>query len=127
MIDESTSTELRIEAAVILGSLAKGTEENIKGLIEAGAISVLLKGTYKYSNAKVFFSFGPTEIGTYGNLKIEVGAISVLSKVLVHTNVVQLHYKSVILDTVNPWICENLWTKAAMFTLGGVHISEVFL
>ena len=44
MIDENMPLELRIESAVVLGSLAKGTEENIRGLLEAGTISVLLKG-----------------------------------------------------------------------------------
>jgi len=46
MINESNEVELRIESAVVLGSLAKGTEDNIRGLIEAGAVSVLLKGEY---------------------------------------------------------------------------------
>jgi hypothetical protein len=50
MINESNPIELRIESAVVLGSLAKGTEDNIRGLIEAGAISVLLKGNYTYSH-----------------------------------------------------------------------------
>ena len=44
MINEGNPIELRIESAVVLGSLARGTEDNIRGLIEAGAISVLLKG-----------------------------------------------------------------------------------
>ncbi len=44
MIDENMPVELRIESAVVLGSFAKGTEENIRGLIEAGCMSVLLKG-----------------------------------------------------------------------------------
>ena len=48
MINESNHIELRIESAVVLGSLAKGTEDNIRGLIEAGAVSVLLKGKYIY-------------------------------------------------------------------------------
>ena len=44
MIDENMAIELRIESAVVLGSFAKGTEENVRLLIEAGCISVLLKG-----------------------------------------------------------------------------------
>ena len=46
MIDENMPIELRIESAVVLGSLAKGTEDNIRALVEAGCISVLLKGRY---------------------------------------------------------------------------------
>ncbi|KAK2141288.1 hypothetical protein LSH36_1127g00056 [Paralvinella palmiformis] len=51
MINESNEVELRIESAVVLGSLAKGTEDNIRGLIEAGAVSVLLKDI-SHSNLK---------------------------------------------------------------------------
>ena len=45
MLDENMPLDLRIESAVVLGSLAKGNEGNILALIEAGCISVLLKGT----------------------------------------------------------------------------------
>ena len=38
------SLELKVESAVVLGSIAKGTEDNIRSLIDAGAISVLFKG-----------------------------------------------------------------------------------
>ena len=44
MIDESKSLELRLNAAIVLGSLAKGSEENIQSLLDSGCISVLLKG-----------------------------------------------------------------------------------
>ena len=45
MIEEGVSLELKVESAVVLGSIAKGTEDNIRSLIDAGAISVLFKGT----------------------------------------------------------------------------------
>ena len=45
MIDEDTPIELRTEAAVVLGSIAKGTEENVSTLIDQGCVLVLLKGT----------------------------------------------------------------------------------
>ena len=44
MIDEDTPIELRTEAAVVMGSIAKGTEENVLSLIDEGCVSVLLKG-----------------------------------------------------------------------------------
>ena len=44
MIEENVSLELKVESAVVLGSIAKGTEDNIRSLIDAGAISVLFKG-----------------------------------------------------------------------------------
>ncbi|ESO98508.1 hypothetical protein LOTGIDRAFT_201652 [Lottia gigantea] len=46
MEDESVSSEIRIEAAVILGSVAKGTENHIQSLIDAGCVQVTLKGIY---------------------------------------------------------------------------------
>ncbi|PVD37988.1 hypothetical protein C0Q70_00591 [Pomacea canaliculata] len=49
MIDESIPLELRTEAAVVLGSLAKGTEENIQQLVNAGAVPTLLKGLFNNS------------------------------------------------------------------------------
>lgn len=44
MIDEDTPIELRTEAAVVMGSIAKGTDENVLSLIDEGCVSVLLKG-----------------------------------------------------------------------------------
>ncbi len=44
MVDDTVSLELKVESAVVLGSIAKGTEENIRSLIDAGCVSVLLKG-----------------------------------------------------------------------------------
>ena len=44
MLDDTLCIELRHECAIVLGSLAKGTREDILALIDAGAISVLLKG-----------------------------------------------------------------------------------
>ncbi|XP_074644950.1 armadillo repeat-containing protein 8-like isoform X2 [Tubulanus polymorphus] len=51
MIDENCDVQLMIESAVVLGSLSKGTEEDIQGLIENGCVSVLLKGIF-HSNLK---------------------------------------------------------------------------
>ncbi|XP_064646417.1 armadillo repeat-containing protein 8-like isoform X2 [Lineus longissimus] len=44
MIEEKSGPEMMTESAVVLGSLAKGTEENVQGLIDTGCVSVLLKG-----------------------------------------------------------------------------------
>ena len=44
LIDESVPQELRTEAAIVLGSLAWGTEENIQQLVGVGAVPVLLRG-----------------------------------------------------------------------------------
>ena len=45
MLDENMPLDLQIESAVVLGSLAKGSEANIHVLVDAGCLSVLLKGT----------------------------------------------------------------------------------
>lgn len=44
MIEEKSGPEMMTESAVVLGSLAKGTEDNVQGLIDTGSVSVLLKG-----------------------------------------------------------------------------------
>lgn len=44
MVDDLKPQELRTEGAVVLGSLAKGTDDNIQQLVSAGAVPVLLKG-----------------------------------------------------------------------------------
>ncbi|XP_069108319.1 armadillo repeat-containing protein 8-like [Argopecten irradians] len=44
MIDDDADVGLRTEAAIVLGSLAKGTEENIQHLVDSGCVTVLLKG-----------------------------------------------------------------------------------
>ena len=41
---ESSSTELRTECAVVLGSLAMGTENNVKSLLDCHIIPALLQG-----------------------------------------------------------------------------------
>ena len=45
MIEDGVSLELKVESAVVLGSIAKGTEDNIRSLIDGGAVSVLFKGS----------------------------------------------------------------------------------
>ena len=50
MIDESVPQDLRLEAAVVLGSLAWGTEENIYHLVNAGAVPVLLRGINQFND-----------------------------------------------------------------------------
>ncbi|XP_070535993.1 armadillo repeat-containing protein 8-like [Ptychodera flava] len=42
--DFSSSPELLLESAVVLGSLAKGTDDNIRSLLNANAVPILLKG-----------------------------------------------------------------------------------
>lgn len=44
LMDEQSSPELLVETAVILGSLAKGTDEHVRSLIDAGVIPALLNG-----------------------------------------------------------------------------------
>lgn len=44
IIDEDIPVELRTESAIVLGSLAKGTAENINCLVDSGCVAVLLKG-----------------------------------------------------------------------------------
>lgn len=44
IIDEDIPVELRTESAIVLGSLAKGTTENINCLVDSGCVAVLLKG-----------------------------------------------------------------------------------
>jgi len=43
---ESSSTELRTECAVVLGSLAMGTENNVKSLLDCHIIPALLQGIF---------------------------------------------------------------------------------
>lgn len=42
----SSSLELRTECAVVLGSLAMGTENNIKSLVDCHIIPALLQGSH---------------------------------------------------------------------------------
>lgn len=44
IIDDGVPIELRTEAAIVLGSLAKGTEQDLVMLVNAGSVSVLLIG-----------------------------------------------------------------------------------
>ena len=44
--DSSLPIELRTEAAVTLGSLAKGTEAHVKQLIDVGLVPLLLNSKY---------------------------------------------------------------------------------
>lgn len=44
ILREESHPQLLCETAVILNSLAKGTEENIKSLLDAGVLQALLQG-----------------------------------------------------------------------------------
>ena len=50
MIDDATDMSLKRESAILLGSFAKGTEENVANLIDSGCISVLLKGENEFNS-----------------------------------------------------------------------------
>jgi armadillo repeat-containing protein 8 len=41
---ESSPPSVRVEAVVILGSIAKGTEEHVRALVEMNIMPVLVKG-----------------------------------------------------------------------------------
>lgn len=43
---ETSSTELKTECAVVLGSLAMGTENNVKSLLDCHIIPALLQGIF---------------------------------------------------------------------------------
>ena len=43
LVDEEAPQQLRTDAAIIMGSIAKGTTENINTLVEEGCVTVLLK------------------------------------------------------------------------------------
>ena len=58
----SSSLELRTECAVVLGSLAMGTENNIKSLVDCHIIPALLQGWGGHS----FTSAGGTSLGDPG-------------------------------------------------------------
>ncbi|XP_064598318.1 armadillo repeat-containing protein 8-like [Liolophura sinensis] len=90
MIDDVTPIELRTEAAVVLGSLAKGVEENIDCLVEAGTVSVLLKGlsnnNLKYVEAclrclRIIFSSSLTAVDfIYQDATVIPHLINIISK-----------------------------------------------
>ncbi|XP_035221670.1 armadillo repeat-containing protein 8-like isoform X3 [Stegodyphus dumicola] len=44
LLDKNCSNELMVETAVTLGSLAKGTDKHVEELVQAGLISVVLRG-----------------------------------------------------------------------------------
>lgn len=48
---ETSSTELKTECAVVLGSLAMGTENNVKSLLDCHIIPALLQGTFTFVTA----------------------------------------------------------------------------
>ncbi|KAK3083010.1 hypothetical protein FSP39_011619, partial [Pinctada imbricata] len=90
VIDDDVSIELRTEAAIILGSLAKGTEDHANSLIESGCVSVLLKGLLNSSLPFVeaclrclrtlFLSPSPPEEHIYQDATIVPHLINIISK-----------------------------------------------
>ena len=44
MASDGTSVDLKLECATVLGSLANGCDENVRMIVEAGSIPLLLKG-----------------------------------------------------------------------------------
>lgn len=39
-------TQIKVEATITLGSLAKGTEDHIKALVDLGVVPVLINGKF---------------------------------------------------------------------------------
>jgi hypothetical protein len=47
LISSSSSLpSVRVEATIILGSIAKGTDEHVKSLVDMGVVPLLVKGTF---------------------------------------------------------------------------------
>jgi hypothetical protein len=44
--DNMMPTQIKVEATVTLGSLAKGTEDHIKALVDMGVVPVLIAGKF---------------------------------------------------------------------------------
>lgn len=44
LLDKSSSEQLLIEAAVTIGSLARGSEQHVQELLSAGLLNVMLQG-----------------------------------------------------------------------------------
>ena len=46
LVDEDTPQQIRTDAAIIMGSIAKGTVDNVNTLVEEGSVTVLFKGAF---------------------------------------------------------------------------------
>lgn len=44
LLDKSSSEQLLVEAAVTIGSLARGSEQHVQELLSAGLLNVMLQG-----------------------------------------------------------------------------------
>lgn len=51
--DESKTLDIRLETVIILGSLAKGTEEQVKALVDANVVARILNIFYVHNEAKL--------------------------------------------------------------------------
>jgi hypothetical protein len=51
--DESAQLEIRREACVVLGSLVKGTPENVRAVVDACSVPILIGGLITYYLYKV--------------------------------------------------------------------------
>ncbi|XP_033728549.1 armadillo repeat-containing protein 8-like isoform X2 [Pecten maximus] len=90
MIDDDAEVGLRTEAAIVLGSLAKGTEENIQHLVDSGCVTVLLKGlsnnNLKFVEAclrclrTIFLSSNPPVHHVYQDATVVPHLINIMSK-----------------------------------------------
>jgi hypothetical protein len=48
-------TQIKIEATVTLGSLAKGTEDHVKALVDLGIVPVLINGELHFAHWHIQF------------------------------------------------------------------------
>ncbi|ELU07690.1 hypothetical protein CAPTEDRAFT_150039 [Capitella teleta] len=90
MVDEGVPLDLRLECAVVLGSLAKGRESNVRALIDAGCVPILFKdlnqNCLRYTEAclrclrTIFNSpYSPSEL-VYQDPGIMPHLVSIMSK-----------------------------------------------
>ena len=102
MIDEVSPIDLRTESAVVLGSLSKGTDENINSIVDAGCVSVLLKGQYQsnYYFLNLILHFSPTPFLQYTCYSVTCIHLHIAHKCMIQSNT---HWKGNVLfnDALN--------------------------
>ena len=88
MIDEVSPIDLRTESAVVLGSLSKGTDENINSIVDAGCVSVLLKGQYQsnYYFLNLILHFPPTPFLQYTCYSVTCIYLHIAHKCMIQAN-----------------------------------------
>lgn len=127
--DDSLPVELRTEAAVTLGSLAKGTEAHVKQLIDVGLVPLLLNSVLSSTDLKLTEACLRCICSIFGHPSAPVDLIFADPQLLSHllSLVMQSINNQICVTTIFGYACKRVEQQTALCDQGIVYTLAALL